>query len=447
MEKENYEILWEQTFLPELEKTVSSIAFESYIKQLTPVDIKGDKIILSTKSKLFADTVSDKIIGGKIREALLKCNTYITDFSVVVAEGREDYLRQMGEDDRDRMETQGSPVNPKFTFESFVVGSSNEFIYAAARAVAENPGEAYNPLFIHGGTGLGKTHILMAIANYLKIHAPRLNVLYATCEHFTNQMVESLSKGRLTPADFRRKYRNVDVLLIDDVQFLAKKQSTQTEFFNTFNELVAQNKQIVLASDRPPCEIELLEERLRTRFEGGLLADVQKPDLETRIAILKRKAEEQKSVVDIKVLAYIAEMSDGDIRTLIGKLTKVVFASKLHEKPITIDLVNDALKESAGEKQEELQADDIINCVCNFYKVSKQELLSKKKTKEIALARQVGMYLVIDMMSLPQLTVGKIFGRDHATVIYARDKIIEQMETDTKLSVEINDIKKMLLKQ
>ncbi|MBR1968005.1 MAG: chromosomal replication initiator protein DnaA [Clostridia bacterium] len=447
MEKENYEILWEQTFLPELEKTVSSIAFESYIKQLTPVDIKGDKIILSTKSKLFADTVSDKIIGGKIREALLKCNTYITDFSVVVAEGREDYLRQMGEDDRDRMETQGSPVNPKFTFESFVVGSSNEFIYAAARAVAENPGEAYNPLFIHGGTGLGKTHILMAIANYLKIHAPRLNVLYATCEHFTNQMVESLSKGRLTPADFRRKYRNVDVLLIDDVQFLAKKQSTQTEFFNTFNELVAQNKQIVLASDRPPCEIELLEERLRTRFEGGLLADVQKPDLETRIAIVKRKAEEQKSVVDIKVLAYIAEMSDGDIRTLIGKLTKVVFASKLHEKPITIDLVNDALKESAGEKQEELQADDIINCVCNFYKVSKQELLSKKKTKEIALARQVGMYLVIDMMSLPQLTVGKIFGRDHATVIYARDKIIEQMETDTKLSVEINDIKKMLLKQ
>ena len=447
MEKENYEILWEQTFLPELEKTVSSIAFESYIKQLTPVDIKGDKIVLSTKSKLFADTVSDKIIGGKIREALLKCNTYITDFSVVVAEGREDYLRQMGEDDRDRMETQGSPVNPKFTFESFVVGSSNEFIYAAARAVAENPGEAYNPLFIHGGTGLGKTHILMAIANYLKIHAPRLNVLYATCEHFTNQMVESLSKGRLTPADFRRKYRNVDVLLIDDVQFLAKKQSTQTEFFNTFNELVAQNKQIVLASDRPPCEIELLEERLRTRFEGGLLADVQKPDLETRIAILKRKAEEQKSVVDIKVLAYIAEMSDGDIRTLIGKLTKVVFASKLHEKPITIDLVNDALKESAGEKQEELQADDIINCVCNFYKVSKQELLSKKKTKEIALARQVGMYLVIDMMSLPQLTVGKIFGRDHATVIYARDKIIEQMETDTKLSVEINDIKKMLLKQ
>jgi chromosomal replication initiator protein len=287
----------------------------------------------------------------------------------------------------------------------------------------------------------------MAIANYLKLHNPSLNVLYATCEHFTNQMVESLSKGKLTPADFRRKYRNVDVLLIDDVQFLAKKQSTQTEFFNTFNELVAQNKQIVLTSDRPPHEIELLEERLRTRFEGGLLADVQAPDLETRIAILKRKSEEQKCVVDIKVLSYIAEMNDCDIRTLIGKLTKVVFASKLHERPITIGLVNEALKESAGEKQEELQADDIIGCVCNFYKVSKADMLSKKKTKEIALARQVGMYLVLDMMSIPQLTVAKCFNRDHSTVIYARDKITEQMETDRKLATEVNDIKKMLLKQ
>lgn len=448
MEKENYEILWEQTFLPELEKTVSSIAYESYIEKLKPVDIEGNKIILASEKQFFVDTVNENsFIVQKIREALAKCNTYITDFSVVLAESREDYLNKLGVSAQEKIDTQGSPVNPKFTFDSFVVGSSNEFIYAAAKAVAENPGEAYNPLFIHGGTGLGKTHILMAIANYLKIQAPRLNVLYVTCEHFTNQMVESLSKGKLTPADFRRKYRNVDVLLIDDVQFLAKKQSTQTEFFNTFNELVAQNKQIVLTSDRPPHEIELLEERLRTRFEGGLLADVQAPDLETRIAILKRKSEEQKCVVDIKVLSYIAEMNDCDIRTLIGKLTKVVFASKLHERPITISLVNEALKESAGEKQEELQADDIINCVCNFYKVEKKDLLSKKKTKEIALARQVSMYLVLEMMSLPQLTVAKLFGRDHSTVIYTRDKIQEMMETDTKLSIEINDIKKMLLKQ
>ncbi len=446
MEKENYEILWEQTIIPELERAVSSIAFVTYIEQLKPVDMKGNKIVLCTKSQLFADSVNDKAIGGKIREALLKSGTFVNDFEVVVAADREDYLKQYGAND-EAEEIPGSPINTKFTFDSFVVGSSNEFIYAAAKAVAENPGDAYNPLFIYGGTGLGKTHILMAIANYLKLHTPSLKVLYVTCEHFTNQMVESLSKGKLTPADFRRKYRNVDVLLIDDVQFLAKKQSTQTEFFNTFNELVAQNKQIVLTSDRPPHEIELLEERLRTRFEGGLLADVQTPDVETRIAILKRKAEEKKCVVDIKVLAYIAEMSDGDIRSLIGKLTKVIFASKLHEKPITIDLVNDALKESAGEKQEELQAEDIITCVCNFYKISKNDMLGKKKNKEFVLPRQVAMYLILDMMTLPQVTVGNFFGRDHATVIYARDKIDKQMKTDNKLSVEVNDIKKMLLKQ
>ena len=449
MDKENYEILWQELFLPQIERGVSSIAFQSFITNLKPVDVKGNVLVLCAQNKVFADGVNNNVLGNKVREALSKCDTYITDFEVVVAKDREDYLKQLGEDEKESIQSQGSPINSKFTFDSFVVGPSNEMIYAAAKAVAENPGDSYNPLFVYGGTGLGKTHILMAIANYLKLHKPTLNVLYATCEQFTNQFIEGLSKGKGTNAnaDFRRRYRNVDVLLIDDVQFLATKQGIQTEFFHTFNELVMQNKQVVLASDRPPKEIEVLEERLRTRFEGGLLADVQPPDLETRIAILKRKAEEKKCVVNVKVLTYIAEMNDGDIRTLIGKLTKVIFASKLHERPITVELVNEALKESAGERQEELRAEDIINSVCEFYKVSKQEIMSKKKTKEIALARQVSMYLVIDMMTLPQVTVGKIFNRDHATVNYTRDKISEQMETDRKLSIEINDIKKKLLKE
>ncbi len=452
MEKENYEILWEQTILPELEKTISAISFATHISQIKPVGVNGNKIIFCTKSQLFANTIMNQAkngIGGKIRDALLKCTDHITDFSVVVAENREEYLKQLDEAEREVVENQGSPVNSKFTFDSFVVGSSNEFIYAAAKAVAENPGDAYNPLFIHGGTGLGKTHILMAIANYLKLHKPSLNVLYATCEQFTNQLIESISKGKGAGAgtDFRKKYRNVDVLLIDDVQFLAKKQGIQTEFFHTFNELVMQNKQVVLTSDRPPKEIEVLEERLRTRFEGGLLADVQPPDIETRIAILKRKAEEQKCIVDLKVLSYIAEMNDCDIRSLIGKLTKVVFASKLHERPINIDLVNEALKESASEKQEKLEAEDIINCVCNFYKISKADMLGKKKNKEYALPRQISMYLILDMMNLPKVTVANIFKRDHTTVIYAGDKITDQIKTDNKLAVEINDIRKMLLKQ
>ena len=310
---ESYEILW-KTALPELEKTVSSISYDTFISQLVPVDIIGSRLILCTQSQLLSDTISAKM-SEKIVDALKRSNTEVDSFNIVVAKNREEYLKLVDEEEREEIESHGAPVNPKFTFDSFVVGSSNEFIFAAAKAVAEHPGDAYNPLFIYGGTGLGKTHLLMAISNYLKLHKPTLNVLYATCEQFTNQLIESISKGKGTGADFRKKYRNVDVLLIDDVQFLAKKQGIQTEFFHTFNELVMQNKQIVLTSDRPPREIEVLEDRLRTRFEGGLLADVQPPDLETRIAILRRKAEEQKCVIDIKVLTYIAEMNDCDIIT------------------------------------------------------------------------------------------------------------------------------------
>ncbi len=444
---ESYEILWKSA-LKELEKSVSSLFYDTFITHVKPVDIIGDKMILGTNNATIKKTIEEHTYS-KIVDALSNVNSDIRDFEIVIAENRDDYLKKIGEAELEKIETRSSLINPKFTFDSFVVGSSNEFIYSAAKAVAEQPGEAYNPLFIYGGTGLGKTHILMAIANYLKIHKPQLNVMYATCEQFVNQMVESISKGKaLGGMEFRKRYRNLDVLLIDDVQFLSKKEATQTEFFHTFNELVLQNKQVVLTSDRPPREIEVLEERLRTRFEGGLLADVQQPDLETRIAILRKKAEEQKCVIDIKVLAYIAENNEGDIRTLIGKLTKVIFASKLHERPITIELVKDALKESAGGTQEELQVEDIINCVCNFYKISKSDMLGKKKNKEFSEPRQVCIYLIVDMMSLPLVTVGeKIGGRDHATVIYARNKITEEMKTNSKLATEINDIRKMLLKQ
>ncbi len=444
---ESFEILWKTT-IPELEKTVSSISMDTFISKLTPVDVVGDKLVLITENTLFGKGVTG-VMSDKIKDALCKVNKEITDFSIVVAKDREEYLSIVAEETTEKFEDCGSPINPKFTFDSFVVGSSNEFLYAAAKAVAEHPGEAYNPLFVYGGTGLGKTHMLMAIANYLKKKKPTLNVVYSTCEKFTNQLIESISKGKGSGADFRRKYRKVDVLLIDDVQFLSKKQATQEEFFHTFNELVMQNKQIVLTCDRPPKEIEVLEERLRNRFEGGLLADVQPPALETRIAILRRKSEEQKYPVDFKVLEHIAEMDSGDIRTSIGKLTKVIFFSKLHEKPITTELVDEALKESAGEKKEEMQAEDIISCVCDFFGVSKNEILGKKKNKEFVEPRQICIYLLTDMMSsLPLEKVGQIMGgRDHSTVIYSRDKIAELIKTDRKMAVKINDMKKMLLKQ
>lgn len=448
---ENYEILW-KTALPEVENKVSSLSYETFIEPLVPVDLVGTKLVLCINDKIKSEAVQREPLCDRINEALVKTNSGLSGFVVYFAKNKEDYLKMVEEQNIVVKDNTfgGVPLNPKFTFDSYVVGPSNEYLYAAAKAVAENPGESFNPLFIHGGTGLGKTHILMAIANYLKLHKPRVNVLYSTCEQFTNQFIETLSKGKNTNAgaDFRNKYRNVDVLLIDDVQFLANKQGFQMEFFHTFNELVMQNKQVVLTSDRPPKEIELLEERLRTRFEGGLIADVQPPDLETRIAILRKKSEEQKCLVDINVLSYIAENSDKDIRTLIGKLTKVIFASKLHERPITIDLVNDALKESAGERQEELEADDIISCVCDFFKVSKNDIIGKKKNKEFVEPRQVCMYLLCDMTNLPLVTIGKkLGGRDHTTVIYSRDKVADTIKVDQKFATAINDIRKMLLKQ
>lgn len=442
---ESYEILW-KTALPELFKEVSTISYDTYVKKLTPVDVLGNALILATATKFFADHIADKL-KDKILSGVKKVNSSITDIEIVVASSREDYLEKYAKKEETAIPS-GSLISPKFTFDNFVVGSSNQLTFAAAKAVAENPGDAYNPLFIYGGSGLGKTHLLMAIANHLKKHSPSTNVLYATCDQFTNQLITSISKGKNAPEDFRNKYRNVDVLLIDDVQFLSKKPTTQTEFFHTFNELVMQNKQIVLTCDRPPKEIEVLEDRLRTRFEGGLLADVQPPDIETKIAILKRKGEEQKTYIDLKVLTYIAEKSDCDVRSLIGRLTKVIFASKLLEKPITIDLVDEALKESAGEQMEELQVDDIIKCVSDFYKISKSDLIGKKKNKEFTEPRHVCIYLITEMMDLPQEFIGQKIGkRDHTTVIYARNRISDLIKTDEKLATEINDLKNMLLKK
>lgn len=443
---ENYEIIWKQ-ILSELENSISQIAFSTFIQPLEPVDFIGGKIILRTNNQIISTNVEKR--REQIMDSIKKVNGEIYDFDVVVADSKEDYEKNYAEEEHSTVQPTSAFINPKFTFESFVVGPSNEFLYSAAKAVATHPDDSYNPLFIYGGSGLGKTHILMAIANYIKVHKPQMNVLYATCEQFTNEMIDSLSRGKGGGNnDFRRRYRKVDMLLIDDIQFLAKKQQTQQEFFNTFNELFMQGKQIIIASDRPPKEIEILEERLRTRFEGGLLADIQPPDIELRTAILKRKAEEQKCPIDIKVLSYLAELDDGDIRTLIGKLTKVIFASKLHERPITIDLVKDALKESTSATKEEIQSDDIVTCVCNFYKVPKADILSKKKNKEFTEPRQICIYLLTDMMNLPLMTIGEIMGgRDHATVIYSRNKISNELKTNTKLATEINDIRKMLLKQ
>lgn len=447
---ENYEIIWERA-LKQLKVSVSTIAYATYIEQLKPIDIVGSKLILSTKSELFASEVAKRLID-KIREALAMSGSGVTDIKLYVEGSNEDYLARKGVALPDS-EIDSTPINPKYTFDTFVVGPSNRYLYAAAKAVAENPSDSYNPLFIYGGAGLGKTHIMHAIANYIKQNNPLKNVLYATCEKFTSDLITTIRQGKAYSQegmDFRNKYRNVDVLIIDDVQFLAKKQSTQEEFFHTFNELYSQNKQIVLSADCHPKEIELLSERLKTRFEGGLMAQVLPPDIETKIAILQKKAEMRKYILSLDVALYLAENSDNDVRSLEGMLNKVIFASMLHEEPITIDLAKEALSECvpAGGEKEALTAESIIDSVCNFYKIQRSDLLGKKKTKDVVEPRQICAYLMTELLSIPLVTVGlALGGRDHTTVIHARDKIAELIKENTRVETEIKDLKNMILKK
>ena len=447
---ENYEIIWERA-LKQLKVSVSTIAYATYIEQLKPIEIVGSKLILSTKSELFASEVAKRLID-KIREALAMSGTGVTDIKLYVEGSNEDYLARKGVALPDS-EIDSTPINPKYTFDTFVVGPSNRYLYAAAKAVAENPSDSYNPLFIYGGAGLGKTHIMHAIANYIKQNNPLKNVLYATCEKFTSDLITTIRQGKAYSQegmDFRNKYRNVDVLIIDDVQFLAKKQSTQEEFFHTFNELYSQNKQIVLSADCHPKEIELLSERLKTRFEGGLMAQVLPPDIETKIAILQKKAEMRKYILSLDVALYLAENSDNDVRSLEGMLNKVIFASMLHEEPITIDLAKEALSECvpAGGEKEALTAESIIDSVCDFYKIQRSDLLGKKKTKDVVEPRQICAYLMTELLSIPLVTVGQeLGGRDHTTVIHARDKIAELIKENTRVETEIKDLKNMILKK
>lgn len=446
---EGYEIIWKQT-LVELQKTVSPITYSTYVEQLKPVDTDGRKLVLVTPSKLFA--AQSAKIADKICDALKAAETGLTDVKIYVGDNKNDYLNQRVYE-VEREEIESTPLNPKYTFDTFVVGDSNRYLYAAAKAVAENPGSGYNPLFIYGGAGLGKTHIMHAIANYVKANNPLMTVVYATCEKFTSDLISNIRSGKAYEKEgilFKNRYRNVDVLLIDDIQFLAGKQATQEEFFHTFNELYGQNKQIVLTADCAPKELSLLSDRLTTRFECGLMAQVLPPDVETKIAILQKKAEAKKFILSLDVALYLAELSDNDVRSLEGMLNKVIFASMLHERPITLALAKDALAESAkaNARDENLTPDDVINAVCSFFKISKADLLGKKKNKEIVEPRQICAYLMTELLSIPLVSIGQALGgRDHTTVIHARDKYAELVKDSPKTATIVKDVKNLILKK
>lgn len=444
-EKTQFDFIWDK--IRERAKTlVNTVSYAAFIEELKPVDIVNRKIVLQAETELTAGIIY-KSHTEKLREAVVSADVGLTDF-VIVVEGSEQYsLREMP----DAVEETPVVLDKRYTFDSYVVGSSNKFVFAAAKSVAEAPGENFNPLYIYGGTGLGKTHLMQAIANEIAEKKPSLKVLYTTSEKFLNEYIDSFAKkgGRDNEMRFRNRYRNVDVLIIDDIQFWAGKYGVQESFFHTFNELFEQHKQIVISSDCPAKELTTLEERLRTRFEGGLIADIQPPDLETKIAILKRKALEKKYIVPDDVLAFLVKNSDNNVRTLEGRLNTVIFASKLHEEPISLKLAATALREAINnDEQEEATPETIINATCSYYNISKADLIGKNKRQELVRARQICTYLMCEMLSLPLITVGKeMGGRDHSTIIYARDKIAELMRVNDAVLKDVNDIKSAILKQ
>ncbi len=438
-----------QPIKEKMQETITHITYLTYIDKLVPVEIDGRYIVLETLTENFAQYITNNL-AEKMRDAIIKANVGVSDFRLVV-KGSRNYAYETSHDEP--AYTPPNNLNKRFTFDSFVAGN-NLFAFEAAKNVADDPAGVYNPLFIYGGTGLGKTHLIQAIANQIVSEKPHLKVVYATCEQFVNEIIDTMfaSKGpdaRERSNKLRQHYRSADVLIIDDIQFIANKKAVQEEFFHTFNELISRGKQIVITSDQPPKELTALEERLRTRFSGGLVFDVMPPNLETKIAILKKKSFEKKCIVPDDVLIFLAQDSGDDVRTLEGRLTKVIFASKLHESPITVSLARSALNEAVSEGgAEEITAANIINAVTGFYKVTKSELIGKCKKKELVLPRQVCCYLMCELLSLPLMSIGKELGdRNHTTILYSRDKVESMMAVSDKMAKDIDDIKNIILKK
>ena len=372
---------------------------------------------------------------------------FITEDDVKEKEKPEKMLIQNTPGDVSQTALQNANLNPRYTFDTFVVGANNNLAHAAALAVAESPGEVYNPLFIYGGVGLGKTHLMHSIAHFILENNPQTRVLYVTSESFTNELIEAIRNGNNTAmTKFREKYRNIDVLLIDDIQFIIGKESTQEEFFHTFNDLHGAKKQIIISSDKPPKEIATLEGRLKSRFEWGLTVDIQSPDYETRMAILRKKEEMEGYNIDNEVIKYIATNIKSNIRELEGALTKIVALSRLNKCDITLELAEEALKDIISPNaQREVTPDLIIQVVSDHFGLTPLDISSQKRNKEIVYPRQIVMYLCRDMTATPLQTIGRYLGgRDHTTIIHGAEKITGDMAKDDTLRNTIEILKKKI---
>lgn len=441
--------MWKKV-LSKIEIMVSAVSFELWIEPLEVLDFKEFKTLILAANTEYAKKQLLKRHSDHLKKAITEIFGEGILFEVLDPTEKKNYLKKKTpetnqEISKNELEDKTS-FNPKYTFDNFVVGKSNQFVYAAAHSVAENPGERFNPLFIYGGVGLGKTHLLHAIGNYIQKESPDLKIKYVTCEKFTNDYIEAISPGKnnLVTA-FREKYRFVDVLMVDDIQFITNKPSTQEEFFHTFNDLYQNGRQIIISSDRQPKEIQL-EDRLRSRFASGLIQDVQSPDFETRVAILRKKAQLERYSIDDEVINFIAEKVDTNIREMEALLSKVsFFATLLGKKSATLEEAKEAFKDDLDEKREDLTPENIMQAVCKYFAVSKADLIGKKKSKDIVEPRMIAIYLINELLDLPLVVIGKHFGgRDHTTIIHARDKITEAVKENGKIKSFVSAVKDII---
>lgn len=446
--------IWQET-LNKIKEKVSNPSFKTWFSDTEPLNLTDDnEFIIKVPNDFIKDWLESRYI--KLIEEIiynLTTNKYqvllLTPEEIKMEENNqlktndnspEITKEKLRTDNKKRRIFNG--LNPKYTFDTFVIGNNNRFAHAASLAVAEAPAKAYNPLFIYGDVGLGKTHLMQAIAHFILDHTPESRVVYVSSETFTNELINAIKDD--TTIEFRDKYRNIDVLLVDDIQFLAGKERTQEEFFHTFNALHEANRQLVISSDRPPKEIPTLEERLRSRFEWGLITDIQKPDLETRIAILRKKADLEELEVPNEVIIYIANEIQSNIRELEGALIKVIAYSSLVNKEIDIELAQEALKDLVSKNNQmpqEITIELIKKVVSDYYNLELEDMDSKKRTHNIAFPRQIAMYLSRELtdLSLPQ--IGEEFGgRDHTTVLHAHNKVDKKYKEENDFQKTIDKL-------
>ena len=430
--------------------------FDVWIKPIIPLEVTDTYYKVAVKNSFFKTMLEENyanLIEGILSNIMGKNISLIIETMEGEASLSEELLeprptktqqQQLFTEKTAEQQIDESNLNPKFVFETFVIGNSNRFAHAAAQAVANNPAHAYNPLFLYGGVGLGKTHLMHAIGNRIKQNNPGMKVLYTTSEKFTNEIINSI-QNKNTEA-FRQKYRNIDCLIIDDIQFLKGKEQTQVEFFHTFNALKDANKQIIISSDRPPREIETLEDRLRSRFDQGLTADIQPPDLETRMAILRTKALSDNIQMPNDVITLLATNIATNIREIEGAYTKIVAYTSLMDMPITMETAQKVLSDMGNTvKTRTITFEGITKVVAEHYNIKQDELFNKKRTQNIAHPRQVAMYLCRELADLSYPKIGELFGgRDHTTVIHAYEKISKNNNTNLALQKELQEMIEIL---